>query len=201
VKENKDSYELQGELPGIEQSNLEVAFVDQNTLQIKGRTERHREEGTRPGAQQQQQVASQPEQAPAVEAAPAEDATAKAAESDTSSFHKATVEDDFETVNASDATSDEATMSGGNPEATPAETPKQEVAAPAPAQQEVAPAKSEQPRSHYWVSERSVGQFARTFRFPSRVDQENVKASLKDGILSIVVPKAAAPENRRIEIQ
>ena len=51
VKENKDSYELKGELPGIEQKNIEVAFTDANTLIIKGHTESYREEGTAPSAQ------------------------------------------------------------------------------------------------------------------------------------------------------
>ncbi|KAJ9645299.1 hypothetical protein H2201_005647 [Coniosporium apollinis] len=53
----------------------------------------------------------------------------------------------------------------------------------------------------YWVTERSVGEFHRTFSFPTRVDQDNVKASLKDGILSIVVPKAQAPKPRKINIE
>lgn len=41
----------------------------------------------------------------------------------------------------------------------------------------------------YWISERAVGGFERHFKFPSEVDQEAVKASLKNGILSVVVPK------------
>jgi HSP20 family protein len=43
----------------------------------------------------------------------------------------------------------------------------------------------------YWVSERSIGEFARSFAFPAAVDQEQVKASLKNGILKVVVPKVA----------
>lgn len=41
----------------------------------------------------------------------------------------------------------------------------------------------------WWVSERSVGDFRRTFNFPSAVNQEKVRASLKDGVLSMTVPK------------
>jgi len=52
----------------------------------------------------------------------------------------------------------------------------------------------------YWVSERSVGEFHRSFSFPARVDQDAVKASLKNGILEIVVPKAAKPANKKISI-
>ena len=55
-------------------------------------------------------------------------------------------------------------------------------------------------KPRYWVSERSVGEFHRTFAFPGHVDQDNVQASLNNGILSIVVPKAAAPGSKKIAI-
>jgi HSP20 family molecular chaperone IbpA len=57
------------------------------------------------------------------------------------------------------------------------------------------------PGHRYWLTERSVGEFARSFSFPSRVDQDKVKASMKNGILEIVVPKAAAPVAKRINIE
>lgn len=53
----------------------------------------------------------------------------------------------------------------------------------------------------YWVSERSIGEFSRTFTFPGRVDQDGVKASMKNGVLSIVVPKSKKAEGRKISIQ
>ncbi|RAL13084.1 Hsp20/alpha crystallin family protein [Aspergillus homomorphus CBS 101889] len=56
-------------------------------------------------------------------------------------------------------------------------------------------------KPHFWVSERSIGEFHRTFSFPTRVDQDSVKASLKNGILSIFVPKAAAPTAKKINIE
>jgi HSP20 family molecular chaperone IbpA len=172
VSETKEAYTLTGEFPGVEQKDISIEFTDANTLSIKGRTERHREEGTRPEAQVE---------------APAEQSNVEVAESETSSYHKASVEDESEP-----------TMSGGNPDATPAETPAASVAA-AETQEVAQPPK---PKSKYWVSERSVGEFARTFTFPARsVDQENVKASLKDGILSVLVPKVPLPENRRINIE
>lgn len=52
----------------------------------------------------------------------------------------------------------------------------------------------------YWLTERSVGEFSRTFNFPTRVNQEGVTASFKDGILNVVVPKAAKHEPRRIAV-
>jgi len=42
---------------------------------------------------------------------------------------------------------------------------------------------------HILLSERLVGEFHRTFAFPSPVVEEGVKASLENGVLSLVVPK------------
>jgi HSP20 family molecular chaperone IbpA len=65
--------------------------------------------------------------------------------------------------------------------------------------------KDEQPKkpadkAKYWLTERSVGEFSRSFNFPTRVDQDAVSASFKDGILSVIVPKAKKHETRRIAV-
>ncbi len=60
--------------------------------------------------------------------------------------------------------------------------------------------KTKAPFEKYWVQERSVGEFSRTFSFPSRVDQDAVSASLNNGVLSLSVPKAKKHETRRIAI-
>ncbi|KAL7267658.1 hypothetical protein RUND412_009746 [Rhizina undulata] len=53
----------------------------------------------------------------------------------------------------------------------------------------------------YWVSERKVGEFQRSFSFPRSIDIDAVKASLEHGILKIVVPKKEEQsKGRRIEI-
>ncbi|QUC19101.1 uncharacterized protein UV8b_03342 [Ustilaginoidea virens] len=52
----------------------------------------------------------------------------------------------------------------------------------------------------YWLTERSVGEFSRTFTFPAPVDQDGVSAGFRDGILSVVVPKAKKQGSRRITI-
>jgi len=169
VREAQDSYELHGELPGIDQKDIAIEFTDESTLSIRGRTERHEERGTRP--QTESTTAS------AIEAQPEQSKLTD------SSYHKATVED-------------ETTMSSASSEAVPTPSSESQVSQPEPQQSQ-----PQQPESRYWVSERSVGEFSRTFNFPSRVDQENVKASLRNGILSIVVPKAQAPVSRRINIE
>ena len=40
VREHKESYELQGELPGIDQKDVHIEFADPHTLVIKGHIER-----------------------------------------------------------------------------------------------------------------------------------------------------------------
>jgi len=62
-------------------------------------------------------------------------------------------------------------------------------------------AKNDAKQPKYWVSERSVGEFHRSFSFPSRVDQDKVKASLKNGVLSVIVPKAKMGAPRKVAIE
>jgi HSP20 family molecular chaperone IbpA len=179
IKENRDSYELHGELPGVQRDNLTIEFTDSQTLAVKGRTESHREEGTRPAT---------------VEAAPAQAAlesssdatTAAATPQSPKQTKQAYVEDDDAFVQVDNTSTTTA------PESTNAvEKQQPQVATPA----------EDTPASRYWLSERSVGTFARSFQFPTRVDQDNVKASLTNGILSIVIPKSVAPQSRRINIE
>jgi HSP20 family protein len=47
------------------------------------------------------------------------------------------------------------------------------------------------------VSERSVGDFRRTFNFPAAIDQDNTHAHLKNGILSLEVPKTAQTHTKK----
>jgi len=57
------------------------------------------------------------------------------------------------------------------------------------------------PKHRVWVQERSVGEFQRSFNFPAGIDQDNVKATLKDGILTVTVPKMAQKGKRRINVE
>lgn len=52
-------------------------------------------------------------------------------------------------------------------------------------------------KGSWWVSERSVGDFRRTFNFPTAVDQEHTHAHLKNGVLSLEVPKTAETHNKK----
>jgi HSP20 family protein len=52
----------------------------------------------------------------------------------------------------------------------------------------------------FYTSERSYGSFARTFTLPDSVDSEHVDANLKDGVLTVRVPKRPEAQPKRIPI-
>ncbi|KAF2832247.1 heat shock protein-like protein 30 [Ophiobolus disseminans] len=158
VKETPDAYELHGELPGVEQKDINIEWTDNNTLTISGRHEHVREEARKP-----QGFVEGGEEVKRLE-----------------NRHQPRVEDEH--------AEGEKQSAGGNT-----------VAKQSNQQQGVE--KHDENAAKYWVSERSVGEFHRSFAFPSRVDQDAVKASLKNGILSIAIPKAKAVQKRKIDIE
>lgn len=183
VSEEKDSYLLEGELPGIEQENVLIEFSDPHTIVIKGKVERV------------VRSSSSPASSNAIgDAAAAGQQKAIASGTETLKSHKATVED-------------ESVEDGGQ------QQQQQQVATTTPTTEQSvekaiinnndnkAAQQPAQPQSKYWVSERSVGEFHRSFQFPARVDQDAVKASMKNGVLKIVVPKAVNRPGRRIAIE
>ncbi|KAL4961457.1 Hsp20/alpha crystallin family protein [Aspergillus stella-maris] len=162
VYELQDSYYLDGELPGVDQSKIEIEFSDPQTLVIKGRSERNYQK-----QEQHQQLEAE-----------ADD------RSETSSVksHQPTVED-------WDEMSDAPSTSDAQP--TPASTPKNK----APVK------KNPEPAYKFWATERLIGEFHRTFTFPTRVDQDSVRASLNNGILSVALPKEPAPQLKKVRVQ
>ena len=52
----------------------------------------------------------------------------------------------------------------------------------------------------YWVSERSVGSFERSFSLPAGLDLAKAKATLEHGVLTVVIPKAAKQKVSKITI-
>lgn len=159
IYETEAAYVLEGDLPGLEKSNLNIEFTDHVTLLIKGHVERS-------------STSTTPSESSTTIATPNESRSS----SPTRSL-RATVEDENEDGKSS---SPKLTK-------TEAETP-------------VAEKKKSEPRHRQWVSERTLGEFQRTFRFPAEIDQDAVTAGLENGVLKIVVPKRA-PVTRNIQIQ
>jgi HSP20 family protein len=49
--------------------------------------------------------------------------------------------------------------------------------------------------------EYNIGPYRRSFRISSRVDQEKIRAEMRDGVVSLVLPKAEEAKPRRIEVR
>lgn len=174
VTETNEAYELYGEVPGLQQQDLDIQFADAQTLIIKGKTERALNSHT-PAA------AAVPELEP-------EQAT-QADDTASEKSHSATVEDDYDEADT--------------PLATPASTSSTPTAAekgkaPESSSSSSAATAQEAPRAKYWVAERKVGEFARSFAFEQRIEQDFVTASLQNGILSVVVPKSL--KNKKVTV-
>ncbi|KAK9362294.1 HSP20-like chaperone [Lipomyces starkeyi] len=117
IKETEKAFLLEGELPGVEKDNLDIEFVDNHTLRVKGHVERSKE-----------------------------------------------FQEEGEPTNGGDTSKRRGT-------------------------------------SGYWATERVIGDFSRSFKFPDNVDPSGVNASLKNGLLEIKVPKAEIPPStKRIAI-
>lgn len=172
VRETADSYELHGELAGVAKEDVHIEFSDPQTMIIRGKTERTYTAGTPPAG--------------LVEEAPAPAAITETEEPAKNTTHQATVEDEYEAI------SHEA-----GSEVVEKEKEQEKEKAPVAA---VAKAKKPADCAKYWLTERSFGEFSRSFNFPTRIEQDAVSANFKDGILSIVVPKAKKHESRRIAI-
>jgi HSP20 family molecular chaperone IbpA len=162
VRETENTYELHGELAGLDRENVNIEFPEPQTLVVRGRIERSYSAGTPPAGYIE---AGNAQVSGAIEAGE---------HNNHHQSHQATVEDD-ETEN--------------NNKAVTKTNAEKEVEKP------------KTPAEKYWVSERSIGEFSRTFNFPTRVEQDSVTASLNNGLLTVVVPKAKKHETRRVTIQ
>jgi len=170
VRELDDVYEVHGELAGLNKQDVHIEFTDPQTMLVRGRIERTYTAGTLAGQGKDTEMSGAITETGEKDASPA-------AQDD----HHATVEDDAE--------EDGFTNVQATPATTEAEVTKSESEPKKPVD-----------KAKYWVSERSVGEFSRSFTFPGRVNQEEVNAKLEDGILTVRVPKAPKHETIRIDI-
>ncbi|KAI2642175.1 30 kDa heat shock protein [Xylaria nigripes] len=182
VRETEKNYELHGELPGIEKKDINIEFSDLRTVVIRGNVERNytqsnASQATSDNTKRNGAIVNKPD-------------TEDSSETRSNKSYQATVEDDYESIDFTPASTIVETTA-------PAPAP-----APAPAEKAPQPenAGETQPKPKYWVSERSIGNFSRSFTFAGHVDHDNVTASLNNGILTIIIPKAK-PETRRVFVQ
>jgi len=145
IKETEKEFILEGELPGVDKKDISLDFVDDNTLVLKTRVEKVREEGAKPESQSQGQIEGGKQ------------------EQQQGQIKEAAKTDKDTTV---------ATTNGSG---------NKEVA---------------KPTTQYHLTERSIGTFQRAFALPGELKHEEVKANLKNGILTITVPKFVKDPNQ-----
>ena len=56
------------------------------------------------------------------------------------------------------------------------------------------------PCEQYHRVERGHGRFSRAFQLPEPIDVESIKADLKDGVLTITIPKTSGRSARRVTV-
>jgi HSP20 family protein len=57
------------------------------------------------------------------------------------------------------------------------------------------------PDDHYIQIERPYGTFRRTFSIPRTIDQEGIKASYKDGVLRVILPRKTETQIKQILVE
>ncbi|KAH7125633.1 hypothetical protein B0J11DRAFT_528917 [Dendryphion nanum] len=207
VQENNEGYEVQGDIHGFEQQNIQIEVTDENTLRVAGNTEWKSEQAsTSPEPERHDEATKDIEMDGATLAEPEATTTefadvtdAEIIHSDTSSqkSYQATVEDDFEDLGAETSSTISSTTEAETKQ--PKEPKGKEKAVETSLQQQPQPeipattTETEQEQPH--------ASFERTFRFPERIDAATVKASFNNGILSIQVPRAPKHQIRQIAIQ
>ncbi|KAL2063881.1 hypothetical protein VTL71DRAFT_4375 [Oculimacula yallundae] len=190
VTETADSYELYGELPGLDQGDLDIQFVDAQTLVVKGKTDRVVNNNVASPSTSEKEVESEKEKEN-VEAEEKEPETESETERASLS---ATVEDDYDEADTPLIPAPAVATPSSSP-SSPSSSAKGKGKQPAtvassPSSPSAAAADQHHAQAKYWISERKVGQFARSFTFEQRIEQDFVTAGLKNGILSVVVPKS-----------
>jgi HSP20 family protein len=55
-------------------------------------------------------------------------------------------------------------------------------------------------KEHYYAMERSYGQFTRGFTLPEGVDGDNIRANLKEGVLTLELQKKPEVQAKKISI-
>jgi HSP20 family molecular chaperone IbpA len=223
VNQIEQGWQVDGDIRGFNQENINIEVTDENTLKISGNTkwqaesshpvQQHADVETIPAVEEQSDEPTSENKMdveaihePDFETVTKEDTTATNAATQDSDMesHKSyqpTVEDDFEDLGAETSSLISTPSRSSSP--TEIKEPKgKERAVEEPTTTQSAVASQTQPEAptQPQQEERVHGSFERTLRFPARIDVANVSASFKDGALRIIVPRAQVQPVRRIAV-
>ncbi|KAK6334641.1 hypothetical protein TWF718_010095 [Orbilia javanica] len=208
VSETADAYILEGELPGVSnKASISVDFDDAQTIVVKGEISRVKRQFAKP--EEHQELTEEALQA---SAAAQETATVTTTDGETVVYNDAasvssgsskpkaaTVEDEVDesetASNASFEVVDGPLLTKADKGKAPSRDADVEMteAAEKPAEPVAEKKEKKQERTaKYWIAERPIGVFERKFKFEGLIDQDNVRAFLENGLLTIVVPKREA---------
>lgn len=179
VKDCKNTYELRAELPGLEQKDIDIEFMDAKTLVIKGSLAKT--EDTKPNEDEDNE-------GPAGSEGPAENGG------------PAAIEDKSDNKSDSSSSSGSAASSSNQTTVEDWSEEEPEMLKKGKGYHTIVK-QHEESFSKYLIRECSTGKFKRSFTFPHKVDRSGVKASLKNGILTIVVPKQLKKGSGRKKIE
>lgn len=222
IEEHAYSYEIYGDLPGVQRASLHIAILDEHTLEISGTTTdtaataaaRHRPSDPSSGAAATGGESGdatlddlaradsvpitqrrQPNAPPTLAAAHAEDAAAEDARRHRGGEGAVPVEDakpDARPVGKQEAKPD-ADVDGGELTKTHCQHNRAEVEPPAAAEKEA--------KVKYLMRERQSGDFHRLFTFVNAIREREVTARFHDGVLHVTVPKGPmAAKKKAVEV-
>lgn len=205
ISETEDAYVLEGELPGVSnKSTISVDFDDAQTIVVKGEISRvkrtfnkHSGDELTEEALQASAAAQEKSTVTTVEGETVVYDDAASVTSNKSKGKAATVEDEVDesdtASNASFEVVDGPTRADkGKSVAKDADVEMSEAAEKPAEPTTSAKTKKAEKTAKYWIAERPIGVFERKFKFEGLIDQDNVRASLENGLLTVVVPKREA---------
>lgn len=199
LRELKDSYRLDGELPGVNQKDIDIEFTDSNTLSVKDYVEREYDDNVNDIHESTEMHDDTIDSENASTSSSSSSSSGPASPRFSGRYRQPTVEDGDDddegsssttTISNNNNTSDAEIGSRSAPEPEPS-TADESKSSYHPAKK-LKTTNNPSTSTKYWASERPMGKFHRTFTFSSPIDQDSVKASLVNGILTIVVPKESA---------
>jgi HSP20 family molecular chaperone IbpA len=190
AQETANVFLIRGELPGLTKENITIDFPEPQKMVIRGRLVEGGQDPVPQAAAQPQPAQLEPAQPePEVPAAP----SSPVSETSSRKSFQATVED-------SDENDDFDVVSNFSEQEKEQKKPQQPAAPAVQPQAQVQPKPTEQPQPQPKPRQRVVREFTRTYTFPSPVNYDATTADLKDGLLTVVVPKPQKHEPRRIVI-